>query len=205
VRGIVLVNVSARSSLAEFRSAGFDAYLVRPVRPASLLMQLKGAVDASTGCGDRADAGERTEDVATLAGQRVLLAEDNEINALLAKRVLERCGCDYVAVPNGAEAVDAIRRSLAGDAPPVDMILMDVFMPELDGVEAAREIKKLYAVTNDARTAPPIIALTANAFAEDKQRYLEAGMDDYLAKPFDRAGLENLLRRWSRRQGGVAA
>ena len=77
----------------------------------------------------------------------------------------------------------------------IDLVLMDIFMPQLDGLEAARAIKKLYA-GSPGRLPPPIVALTANAFAEDRQRYLEAGMDDYLAKPFDRAGLEAVLKRW---------
>ncbi|MDP1910677.1 MAG: response regulator, partial [Hyphomicrobium sp.] len=78
----------------------------------------------------------------------------------------------------------------------------DIFMPQLDGLEAARAIKELYANANRG-PAPPIVALTANAFAEDKQRYLAAGLDDYLAKPFDKAGLEAVLTRWfGRRPGG---
>jgi CheY-like chemotaxis protein len=128
--------------------------------------------------------------------RRVLLAEDNEINALLAKRVLEKCGCDYVAVTNGEEAVAAVRRTLDGEAPAVDLMLMDIFMPQLDGLEATRAIRELYAGRTGHRAVPPIVALTANAFAEDKRRYLDAGMDDYLAKPFDKAGLEAVLRRW---------
>jgi len=126
----------------------------------------------------------------------VLLAEDNEINALLAKRVLEKCGCAYVAVSNGIEAVAWIEQTLRDEAEPVDLILMDIFMPQLDGVAAARAIKELYAARPEGIAAPPIVALTANAFPEDRQRYLEAGMDDYLAKPFDKAGLELVLRRW---------
>lgn len=197
VRGIVLVNVLARARLSEFRAAGFDAYLVRPVRPASMLMQLglphlePAATEQLREAEDEAPVG-----VATSSVRRVLLAEDNDINSLLAKRVLEKCGCDYVAVANGAEAVELVRRSLAGEEHPVDLILMDIFMPRLDGVRAARAIKDLYAAGPQSLSAPPIVALTANAFAEDRQRYLEAGMDDYLAKPFDRAGLEAILRRW---------
>jgi len=207
VRGIVLVNVAARSRLAAFRAVGFDAYLVRPVRPASLLMQLKGtcSVRPSLPSPIVAEAGGRSGRPNARTGlsvQRVLLAEDNEINALLAKRILERCGCEHVAVQNGIEAVEAIRRALAGEAPPIDLVLMDIFMPQLDGVEATRAIKELYAASAAPGAPPPIIALTANAFAEDRQRYLEAGMDDYLAKPFDRADLEDLLRRWSGRQDG---
>jgi CheY-like chemotaxis protein len=139
--------------------------------------------------------------------RRVLLAEDNEINSLLAKRVLEKCGCDYVAVPNGLEAVAEVRRVLAGESPRLDLILMDIFMPKLDGIEAAREIKGLYAARGEghAAAAPAIVALTASAFAEDKKRYFEAGMDDYLAKPFDKAGLEAVLRRWFGQTAGPDA
>jgi CheY-like chemotaxis protein len=204
VRCIVLVNVLERASLSEFRAAGFDAYLVRPVRPASLLLQLglrRSPAPPPPYCAN--DASNTAQTAPGAAGQRrVLLAEDNEINSLLAKRVLEKCGCDYIAVTNGAEAVAAVRRILEGQSPDVDLILMDIFMPQLDGVEAARAIKQLFAGSTRG-ASPPIVALTANAFAEDRQRYLDAGMDDYLAKPFDKASLETVLVRWfGRRPGG---
>lgn len=197
VRGVVLVNVLARPWLAEFRAAGFDAYLVRPVRPASMMMQLglKNVVTDSVSYAGASDRG-RSREVESDSVRRVLLAEDNEINLLLAKRVLEKCGCNYMAVANGAEAVELVRRSIAGEAEAIDLILMDIFMPELDGLQAARAIKNLYAASSAAVAGPPIVALTANAFAEDRRRYLDAGMDDYLAKPFDRAALEAVLRRW---------
>jgi CheY-like chemotaxis protein len=208
VRGIVLVNVLARASLSEFRAAGFDAYLVRPVRPASMMMQLglNGPRDADVGDGAGNTENPASQSPAGLPRRRVLLAEDNEINSLLAKRVLEKCGCDYVAVSNGQEAVAAVRRSIDGEAPALDLVLMDIFMPQLDGIEAARAIRGLYAArTGGLGLGPPIVALTASAFAEDKKRYLEAGMDDYLAKPFDRASLEAVLKRWfGQRAGGDA-
>ena len=208
VRGIVLVNVLARARLSEFRAAGFDAYLVRPVRPASMMMQLGLHHPLYTGDASTAEqaSGEPSQSGAADARRRVLLAEDNEINALLAKRVLEKCGVDYVAVDNGEEAVAAVREVLAGSAPPLDLVLMDIFMPKLDGIEAARIIRGLYAdAAADNGAVPPIVALTASAFAEDKKRYLEAGMDDYLAKPFDKASLEAVLKRWfGRRADGNA-
>jgi PAS domain S-box-containing protein len=203
VRGIVLVNVLARANLAEFRTAGFDAYLVRPVRPASLMLHLGFGRPLGT---STAVCTESAVPAPPQAGwtcaRRVLLAEDNEINALLAKRVLEKCGCEYVAVGNGAEAVAAVEKILRGETRGFDLILMDIFMPQLDGLEAARAIKELYAGAPLGTGAPPIVALTANAFAEDKQRYLEAGMDDYLAKPFDKSGLEAVLHRWFGDHGG---
>jgi len=197
VRGIVLVNVLARASLSEFRAAGFDGYLVRPVRPASMMMHLGLRRPAARAVGQGSEAREYAapQPIGVQSSRRVLLAEDNEINSLLAKRVLEKCGCDYIAVTNGADAVAVVRRILQGETQGVDLVLMDIFMPRLDGLEAAREIKKLYA-DSPGHLPPPIVALTANAVAEDRQRYLEAGMDDYLAKPFDKAGLEAVLKRW---------
>ncbi len=208
VRGIVLVNVLARANLSDFRSAGFDAYLVRPVRPASMMMQLglQGPTDPLEGNAAAGRAAPVAPAPPHRAHRRVLLAEDNEINALLAKRVLEKCGCDYVAVPNGAEAVAAVRRVIDGEAPPIDLVLMDIFMPGLDGVEAARAIRELYAAHPGlGGRPPPIVALTASAFAEDKKRYFEAGMDDYLAKPFDKASLEAVLKRWFGQTAGPDA
>jgi CheY-like chemotaxis protein len=203
VRGIVLVNVLARASLSEFRAAGFDAYLVRPVRPASMMLHLGLCRPEETAAAVRAEpAVPASPHVGWTSARRVLLAEDNEINALLAKRVLEKCGCEYVAVVNGVEAVAVVGEILRGEKRGVDLILMDIFMPQLDGLEAARTIKQLYASVPLGTGAPPIVALTANAFAEDKQRYLEAGMDDYLAKPFDKSGLEAVLHRWFGDHGG---
>jgi CheY-like chemotaxis protein len=208
VRGIVLVNVLSRSSLSEFRAVGFDAYLVRPVRPSSMMMQLGLGENAEIMAADEPE-GRPAPDAAAAtvhARRRVLLAEDNEINALLARRVLERCGCEFVAVTNGRDAVAAVRSALETGAPSIDLILMDIFMPHLDGIEASREIRALYAAhPGGAASGPPIVALTASAFAEDKKRYLEAGLDDYLAKPFDKAALEAVLGRWLRRGAGAAA
>jgi CheY-like chemotaxis protein len=83
---------------------------------------------------------------------------------------------------------------------------MDIFMPQVDGIEATRTIRTMYADRREAEgRAPPIIALTANAFADEKKRYLEAGMDDYLAKPFDKASLEAVLRRWLEHSSDDAA
>jgi CheY-like chemotaxis protein len=98
---------------------------------------------------------------------------------------------------NGRGAVEAIRRVLADLDRPYDIVLMDAHMPVLDGLEATRVIKGLYAERDDgAPTAPPIVAVTANAFDEDRRRCLEAGMDDYLAKPFDCGELHRLLEKW---------
>jgi CheY-like chemotaxis protein len=128
---------------------------------------------------------------------RVLVAEDNGVNALLATRLLEREGCAVVRVSTGEEAVAAVVRALAGQEAAYDLVLMDIYMPRLDGIEATQAIRELLAASGYV-DAPrlPIVAVTANAFAEDRQRYLEAGLDDHLAKPFDGDALRALLARW---------
>jgi len=96
---------------------------------------------------------------------------------------------------NGREAVDAVRLAIAGAEQGYALILMDARMPVLDGLEATRQIKELYAGRGD-RTCPPIIAVTASAFDDDRRDCLAAGMDDYLAKPFDAEALLRLIDRW---------
>lgn len=202
VQGIVVLDTSAKAAFPELQSAGFDAYLVRPVRPQSLLACIE------TGFA------ETREPVAVAAPQRdrpsraaeaisVLLVEDNDINALLARRLLEKAGCEVREYVNGREAVEAFRRILAGSDAPVDLVLMDLHMPVLDGLEAARAIRQLYA--SRALKCPPIVAVTANAFDEDRRQCLDAGMDDYLTKPFDREDVSRLLDRWCGDKGDTRA
>jgi two-component system, sensor histidine kinase len=133
----------------------------------------------------------------TIQAPRILIAEDNEINALLTRRVSERAGCKVVVVKNGRCAVEAVEQMLRSGENRFDIILMDVFMPDMDGLEATAQIKRLFArCTKVTDVCPPIVALTANAFAEDRDRCIAAGMDDYLAKPFDAGQLISLLARW---------
>ena len=207
VRGIVLVNVLSRRNLGTFRNEGFDAYLVRPVRPGALLEHL-GAIPHHAAVALDHDKqrqfafpfafGAAITTTSRSDKPHVLVAEDNDINALLASRVLEKSGCSVVLTRNGREAVEAATEAMAEGAKRFDMILMDIFMPELDGLEAARDIRTLYAVKPHL-SRPPIIALTANAFSEDRERYLSAGMDDYLAKPFEMSALQEILTRWTGR------
>ena len=109
----------------------------------------------------------------------------------MIKLLLETWEYRVVEAENGEEAV-----RLAGDIRP-DLILMDVFMPEMDGLQATKEIKRLFGTNSSAFNAcPPIVALTANAYHEDRERCMSAGMNDYLAKPFDSRQLMGLLARW---------
>ncbi len=190
VQGVVVLDTTAKADFAQFREAGFDAYLVRPVRPRSVLTRVGLATEPEQ-APVAVDAGRQPQFV---AAPLVLLVEDNDINALLARRMLEKVGCKVRHCVNGREAVEAIRRVLADLDRPYDIVLMDAHMPVLDGLEATRIIKDLYAQQDEG--APPIVAVTANAFDEDRRRCLEAGMDDYLAKPFDRDELHRLLEKW---------
>lgn len=204
VRGLVLVNVLSRRNLSAFHREGFDSYLVSPVRVSALLEYI-GAVQgpahdpsaATQPCLRSLPYASAIAVADKQCAPRVLVAEDNDINALLATRVLEKCGCTVTLVRNGREAVDAVAAALTA-AQPFDVIFMDIFMPVLDGLEAAAEIKQLFAAAPTV-AASPIIALTANAFAEDRDRYLAGGMDDYLAKPFDLTALQAILARWTGR------
>jgi CheY-like chemotaxis protein len=117
---------------------------------------------------------------------RVLVAEDNSVNQTVATMILRKLGCETVIARNGHEAVARV------DAEEFDLILMDCEMPEMDGFEAAREIRQ----RGDAKGQIPIIAATAQAMQGDRERCLAAGMNDYLSKPIRRNDLEEALARW---------
>ena len=206
VQGVIVLDTAAKADFAQFRDAGFDAYLVRPVRPQSVLTHLGASHEP-----EPVQAADKpVRPVQFLTSPSVLLVEDNDINALLARRMLEKVGCKVQHCVNGREAVEAFRRVLTGADGPYDLVLMDAHMPVLDGLSATRAIKAMYAAQDaGGATAPPIVAVTANAFDEDRRQCLEAGMDDYLAKPFDREALSRVLERWcsddAPRQDGTRA
>jgi PAS domain S-box-containing protein len=118
-------------------------------------------------------------------GLRILVAEDNQVNQLLVSALLRRLGCQVDLVSNGLEAISSAQRI------PYDLILMDVQMPEMDGIAAAQAIRRL---PGDVRRIP-IIALTANAMAGQREEYIEAGMDEYVSKPIDMAQLMEAMTR----------
>lgn len=117
---------------------------------------------------------------------RVLIAEDNSVNRVIAIKMLEKLGHSAIAVTNGNEAIDALRASR------YDLVLMDCQMPELDGYEATRAIR---AAKSIEQTSIPIIAMTANALQGDRERCLEAGMNDYLSKPMKTGDLREVIDR----------
>jgi len=188
-RRIVLITPSERYRLPMLKAAGFTGYLVKPVRAASLAARLTGYDTFETsGAVETSIAPAATQ--AAGKSLAILVAEDNEINALLARSLLAKLGHRPVAVANGAEAVAAWHAAQA-DGAPFDIVLMDVQMPGVDGLEATRQIRAAEAAADGRRT--PIVALTANAFAEDRESCMAAGMDDFLVKPLDRDRLAAML------------
>ena len=127
------------------------------------------------------------------AGLKVLLVEDNKINMLLATKMLKAAGHSVTHLDNGAEAISEIEHQLqSSKCIKHDIILMDIFMPKIDGVETTRQIRQL-EIDHGVQSPVPILALTANAREDSQHACLSAGMDGYLTKPFDRADLEEAV------------
>jgi PAS domain S-box-containing protein len=186
---IAMIRPSERHELQALKAAGFTGYLVKPVRAASLAARL--AVTDSFEHSASEVAVEVAEGSARPAkGLSILVAEDNEINAMLARALLTRLGHHPTIAANGEAAVEswmAARASGSG----YDLVLMDLQMPGVDGLEAARRIRAAEIQTGDPRTR--MIALTANAQTEDRQSIFDAGLDGLLLKPLDRERLREIL------------
>ena len=171
---IALAPQEDRSAIERCRAAGVHHYTLKPLRRRSLAERIKVALGLASGAAHEANR-HADASVATLAGMRVLLAEDNPINALLARTLLQRAGCVVVVAQDGEEAV------AAAEAAPYDLILLDIRMPRLDGLGAAARIRALRGPA--ART--PIVALTADAGEAERAQAIRAGMDDFITKPIE--------------------
>jgi CheY-like chemotaxis protein len=199
---VMLTSVGRQGDAKRLEAAGFAGYLLKPVR----YTQLYGVLVTVWGAGQHAEkprelvtrhtvaeAGYRdTKPIAQAARveeratARALVAEDNAVNQRLAKAIIERLGWQVDLAGNGREAVEML-----GNAA-YDLIFMDCQMPELDGYEATREIRK--KLSSDQHV--PIIAMTAHAMPGDREKCFEAGMDDYVAKPIRPNIIKEVLARW---------
>jgi PAS domain S-box-containing protein len=190
-RRIVLITPGERHELPGLQAAGFTGYLVKPLRAASLAARFAG-----DGAFEREPAADEMIEAplvptpGTPAGLTILVAEDNDINALLARALLVKLGHRPTMAKNGALAVESWLAAQVSGVP-YDLVLMDVNMPQVDGIEATRRIRA--AENQRAACRTPIIALTANAFDEDCDACVTAGMDGFLPKPLDRERLEAAL------------
>jgi signal transduction histidine kinase/DNA-binding response OmpR family regulator len=183
---LLLTSVCVRPANSMLHSVDFAAVLTKPLRQSHLwnaIANVVGTAEADIEPAKPApvtSTAEANADAAIHLGLRVLVAEDNAVNAMVIKRRLEMWGCEYVAVVNGREAVQEVEKG------PFDVVLMDVQMPEMDGFEATAKIRER-EIVGGRRT--PVIALTAHAMQGDRDRCLSAGMDDYVTKPINVKGL----------------
>ena len=168
---IVLTSYNWDDIAEEAREAGVDSFLAKPLFAGSVLDEFRRTFEKKRQ--------QRADHVVDLAGRRILLAEDMPINAEIMGMLLTMHGLEVERAENGRLAVEMFA---AHDAGYYDAILMDVRMPEMDGLEATRAIR---AMERPDAKAIPIIALTANAFDEDVQRSLQAGLNAHLSKPVD--------------------
>jgi signal transduction histidine kinase/CheY-like chemotaxis protein len=201
-RVFLLFSPLERRAFGEAALHQFDGWLVKPVRAASLIERLAPAI---RGAAPAASAAPEP----VLAGLQVLLAEDNDINALIVTRHLGALGALVTRAENGARVVEIARAAIMGAATPFGVILMDLFMPQLDGLEATKRIRFDEARAGAKRT--PILALTASALEEDARAAKAAGVDALLTKPVDFARLVEAIRALSEappaveRRGGISA
>jgi CheY-like chemotaxis protein len=188
-KALILLKPEERHLIEKYRGAGYLGYLIKPLRRCSLVERT-----LAISPGAPAQSGPRTEDervaAAGVAGIRVLLAEDNPVNALLVQTLLKREGCTVELAGTGEEALVALAHSR------YDLVLMDMRMPGMDGPETARALRA-------REDATPIIALTANSFESDRKTCLEAGMNAFLTKPLEPAALRSALIRWTNRDSRV--
>ena len=178
---VLLTSLGTRGDAKHFAEVGFDAYLTKPVRH----LELKGVLSAVWG-----KEGEKLPAMRTIATRhtvretqglfadrkaRILVAEDNFTNQQVALGILKKMGLRADAVGNGSEALKAL------ETIPYDLVLMDVQMPEMDGMDATRRIRDPGSTVLDHHI--PIVAMTAHAMTGDREKCLETGMDGYVAKP----------------------
>ncbi|MGI9402177.1 MAG: response regulator, partial [Rhizobiaceae bacterium] len=189
---IILVRPDSRVNLKKYLSSGFDGYLVRPVRNNSLIQVLGDRSSESTEREKQASwQGPLVKPGESFASKRVLLAEDNEINALLVKSVLQKAGQEVLHVTNGRDAVAEFRRrSSAGER--FDLVLMDLHMPEMDGTDAIRAIRKIEKTSGLAPAR--ILTLTADEQASSRKQSERAGSDGFVTKPIEPRALISELR-----------
>lgn len=204
-RCIVLVNPGERAELPALKAAGFSGYLVKPVRAASLAARFAGGETFEPV--KPAEPAPPTEVAAPGGGLNVLLAEDNPINVMLTRALLTRLGHRVTTVGDGASAVLAWSTALESGQP-FDLFMTDVHMPGMDGLEATRRLRtreaELKEMAPETFQPTQIIALTANAYAEDRAACLAAGMDAVLTKPLDRQRFTDELGRLAGRASMAA-
>ena len=194
VPAVIMVTAFGREEAmdaADRKGAAIGTVLAKPVTPLTLLEAIGEALGkgVATETRSRDAAGQASDAMQRLAGARVLLVEDNDMNQELATELLGQAGMQVVVAGNGQVALDILSREASPSS--FDGILMDCQMPVMDGYTATREIRR-----NPAYRDVPIIAMTANVMAGDREKVLEAGMNDHVAKPLEVDKMFATLARW---------
>ncbi|MFT4090899.1 MAG: response regulator [Asticcacaulis sp.] len=178
-RSLILLAPEEREEISQWRDSGWAGYLIKPLRRVSVQERVTALSKASL----KADSEDERVSETALKDIRALLVEDNPVNAMLAQILLQREGCHVERASSGEEAVDILKRHS------FDLIFMDLGLPGLDGIGATRQLRSMGLET-------PIIALTANAYEEDRRACLAAGMNDFLTKPIEVNALRQHISRW---------
>ena len=190
IRLVMLTSIGMRGAAEESRRAGFAAFLTKPVGQSQLYDCLATIMGTPGGAAAQPAAlitRHTLNEARSRSRPRILVADDNETNQMVAVQMLRRLGCQAEVAANGLEVIEALKKI------PFDVVLMDCQMPEMDGYEATRVIRKKEAATG---RHIPIIAMTANAMRGDRDKCLGAGMDDYLPKPVKLEALDQALGRF---------
>ena len=179
----------------EAREAGVTAFCSKPL----FMSELRNVLAQPFMAARNPMEGEKkeSEKKPDFSGKRVLLAEDNEMNQMIAEAILTETKLAVDIVGDGTEAVEKIISSPAGT---YDLILMDIQMPRMNGYEAAKQIR---ALEDERKANIPIVAVTANAFEEDRKVSMEAGMNGHLAKPYDVPAIMNTLKALLNKKQGT--
>jgi signal transduction histidine kinase len=194
----ILLSAVRRPRAGDPVAFGADGLVVRPVRPSLLLESVVHATTGGPAQEKRAPvASAFTDSLASRLPLRLLVADDNAINQMVALMLLNRLGYAADVAGNGVEVLEVL------DTKVYDLIFLDVRMPEMDGYEAARRVCAKWA--NDAGARPRMIAMTGNAMQGERERCLAAGMDDYISKPVRIEELKALIKRWGVKPGQTVA
>jgi CheY-like chemotaxis protein len=189
VRIILSTSLGHRGQRNAAEQAGIAAYLTKPLRQSQLYDCIATVMGRATTPVDTPLVTRHSlMEVQAQSRVKVLVVEDNVVNQKLFVRMLEQRGCRVDVAANGCEAVEATARI------PYDCIFMDCQMPDMDGFAATAAIRQREAATGQRL---PIIAVTANAMAGDRERCLQAGMDDYMSKPLKVQEIEAMLKQWT--------
>jgi CheY-like chemotaxis protein/HPt (histidine-containing phosphotransfer) domain-containing protein len=184
----MMTSLGRQEEAARLKEIGFNGYLTKPVKKSQLYDSLIELVEEK-GVESAIKKPVEQRPVPQVEGEgRILVAEDNAVNQKVALRILEKMGYRADAVANGLEAIDVLAEI------PYDLVLMDVQMPEMDGYNAARIIRDPSSQVRDHDV--PVVAMTAHAMKGDREKCLEAGMDDYVPKPVQPQELARVIEEW---------